>query len=114
MACNVAVRLGGRWSPQLTFLRWLIAFDAAILISNEPIDGAKRQDCRREREKLQGIGRSEIKDNQFADDGEKRDQYHGAHLHYTFLPSATTRSERLNSSAMMTLKIAPNMAWNTE
>ena len=95
-------------------LRRLIAFDAAILISNEPIDGAKRQDCRRKCEKLQGIGRSEIKDNQFADDGEKRDQYHCAHLHYAFLPFGHDKERGLNSSAMMTVKIAPNMAWNTE
>ena len=88
--------------------------DAAILVTNEPVDGAERKDRRSKREKLHGIGRSEIKDNQFADDGEKRDQYHRTHLHDAFLPLGDDKSDRLNSSAMMTVKIAPNMAWNTE
>ena len=67
-------------------LRWQIVFDAAILVTNEPVDGAERKDRRSKREKLQGIGRSEIKNNQFADDGEKGDQYHRTHLHDAFLP----------------------------
>ena len=45
--------------------------------------------------------------------GEDRKQHHGAYLYYAVLPSATTRTERLNSSAMITVKIMPERVWNT-
>src|SRR2546430_4566446 len=51
-----------------------------ILSANEPIDGTERQDRRCEREHLLGLRLGKIDDHQLADDGEQRDQEHGANL----------------------------------
>ena len=70
---------------RLPTLSRFIKFDTSILVANEPIDGTKRQDCCRQREKLDCLGRSQIEDDQFANDGEKCNQDHRAHLHDAFL-----------------------------
>ena len=88
----IATRL---FALQLPKLSRVIKFDAAILVSNEPVDGTKRQDRRGKREELHSFGRSQIEDHHLADDGEKRNQDHRAHLHDVFLPTGHDKKRPL-------------------
>ena len=78
----IATRL---FAPRLAKPSKVFTLDAAILVSNEPVDGTKRQDCRCQRKELQCFGRCQIEDHQFADDSQKRNQDYRAHLHNVFL-----------------------------
>src|ERR1700724_588265 len=53
----------------------------SVLISDEPIDPTERQGCYREREQLRRISGRDIENDQLADDGQQRDQDHGADLY---------------------------------
>jgi hypothetical protein len=44
------------FAPRIIASGEAILLNAAILIANEPVSGAKRQDRRGEREELQGLG----------------------------------------------------------
>src|SRR6267143_2930000 len=53
----------------------------SFLISDEPVDPAKRERRYRERQQLRRIPGRDIEDDQLADDGQQRDQDDGADLY---------------------------------
>jgi hypothetical protein len=53
---------------------------------------------------------ADVQDKQLAHDGEQRDQHHGAELDDAMLALGHHQQRRLNSRAMMTVKIMPNTA----
>lgn len=86
-----------------------------ITIADEPVDAAERENCRCERDDVQRVGLSQIKNNHLAANGEKRDHHDRLYLHDAILArAATTNSVFLNSRAMITVKIVPNTAWKAE
>ena len=81
-----------------------------ILMAHEPEYGSKHEDGTRKSEQMLGIGCRQIDDHQLAHDGEQCDQDTVRTCTTLCRRSAITSSERLNSSAMMTVKIIPNSA----
>src|SRR5438132_13913081 len=55
----------------------------------------------------------QVEDDELADDRQHGEQDHRPHLHDARAAAVATSSERLNSSAMMTVKIMPNTVWKT-
>jgi hypothetical protein len=93
--------------------RKAFAGDTPVLISDKPIDRSKRDDGCRQRKQLSRCV-CQIEDENFADDSQQRNQDHGGNLHHALLTLGGDEQRRLNSRAMMTVKIAPNTVWKTE
>ena len=84
--------------------------EALIAAADQPVDNAEGKDRGREREELRRICFPQIENDGFATDGEQRDHYDRTDLDNLSRRSAITRSDFLNSSAMITVKIMPNTA----
>ena len=102
------------WQSPHAPSRTLLNLFAPILITHQPIHASKRQSRGGERQKLFGGGCRHIHNHQLTYDREQSNKNNCTNLHDRRSRSAITRRDRLNSRAMITVKIIPNTAWNTE
>ena len=101
------------WRFQCAHASSLSVF-ALVLIAHQPMHASKCQDRSSECKKLLGVRRRQIHDHQLPHDGEQRDKDDSANLHDASIALCNHQKDRSNSSAMITVKIIPNSAWNTE
>ena len=58
-----------------------------VLIPHQPVHCAERQDSCRQSEQLSCVSRADVENDQLANDGQHRDQDHGANLYNGEVPS---------------------------